>query len=132
MVAELLNTSWVCTNAASTTDDLKYWPEAMKREDFLACPVSQTVADKVTVIEEFDISADRLASSIKDLITQGNIQRIIIQNAERCTLVRIPIINNVVSIIRTLDTYPEAYAIEIVAAVVPLPHLIIERQGNLS
>jgi competence protein ComGC len=41
--------------------------------------------------EEYQIDGDKLVASIKELIHQGNIRRVIIKNEEGLTLIEIPL-----------------------------------------
>ena len=68
-------------------------------------------------------------SKINDLVSQGNIHRIVIKNKEGHTLLSVPTTvramgSNIESILST-----EAIAIDVISAIVPYPKLVVEKFG---
>lgn len=81
------------------------------------------------VVESLKVSGDVLMSKINDLVSQGNIHRIVIKNKEGHTLLSVPTTvramgSNIESILST-----EAIAIDVISAIVPYPKLVVEKFG---
>ena len=83
---------------------------------------------KETKVEEFKISGDALVSTIKDLIHQGNIRRIIIKNEEGRTLIEIPLTVGVIGGVLSAALFPVVAAAGVIGAMVTHLTVVIERQ----
>jgi hypothetical protein len=73
--------------------------------------------------EEFSISGEDLVATIKNLVHQGNIRRITIQNKEGRTLLEIPLTLGVVGAL----LLPTLAAVGAVAAIVTECTILVER-----
>lgn len=73
---------------------------------------------------EFQFSGDTLLSKIKELISEGNIRRVIIKNEEGRVLVDIPL---TIGVVGTLLA-PQLAAIGAIAALVLKGSIVIEKE----
>ena len=73
--------------------------------------------------EEFEFDGDVLISKIKELLHEGNIQRVIIKNEEGRTLIDVPLTVGVVGVLLA----PQLAAIGAIAALVTHGTMVIER-----
>jgi hypothetical protein len=73
--------------------------------------------------EEFEFDGDALISKIKELLHEGNIQRVIIKNEEGRTLIDLPLTVGVVGVLLA----PQLAAIGAIAALVTHGTMVIER-----
>jgi len=73
--------------------------------------------------EEFTISGEKLVSTIKELVRQGNIRRVIIKNKEGKTLIEIPMAFGVVGAL----FLPTLAAIGAIAALVTECTIVVEK-----
>ncbi len=73
--------------------------------------------------EEFAISGEKLISTIKKLVRQGNIRRITIKNKEGKTLIEIPLTLGVVGAV----LLPTLAAIGAIAALVTECTIVVEK-----
>jgi hypothetical protein len=73
--------------------------------------------------EEFQFDGDMLISKIKELLHEGNVQRVIIKNEEGRTLVDLPLTVGVVGVLLA----PQLAAIGAIAALVTHGTMVIER-----
>lgn len=76
--------------------------------------------------EEFTISGERLISTVKDLVHQGNIRRITIKSREGKVLIEIPLTLGVVGSL----LLPTLAALGAIAALVTECSIVIERIEN--
>jgi hypothetical protein len=76
-----------------------------------------------TRTEEFNVSGEELISKIKELIHEGNIRRVIIQNEEGRALIDIPLSLGVVSVL----VAPQLAALGAIAALTTKGKIIVER-----
>jgi hypothetical protein len=81
--------------------------------------------DKVR-IEEFTISGEKLVSTVKELVRQGNIRRIGVRNKEGRTLIDIPLTLGVVGVL----LLPTLAALGAIAALVTECSIVVERTGD--
>jgi len=81
------------------------------------------MTEERTRTEEVRISGEKLVSTVKDLVHQGNIRRITIQNKEGKTLLELPLTLGVVGVL----LLPTLAAIGAIAAIVTECKLVIER-----
>jgi len=73
--------------------------------------------------EEFTISGEKLVSTVKKLVRQGNIRRVTIKNKEGKTLVEIPLTFGVVGAV----LLPTLAAIGAIAALVTECTIVVEK-----
>ena len=73
--------------------------------------------------EEFKVSGEELLKKVKQLIAEGNVRRIIIQNKEGKTIVEIPLTLGVVGAVLA----PPLAAVGAIAALVTECTVIVER-----
>jgi len=73
--------------------------------------------------EEFAISGEKLVSTVKELVRQGNIRRITIKNKEGKTLIEIPLTFGVVGAV----LLPTLAAIGAIAALVTECTIVVEK-----
>jgi len=76
--------------------------------------------------EEFSISSDELVKTVKKLLHEGNVRRIIIKDDTNQTLLDIPVTLGVVGMILA----PWLAALGVIAAMVTHCHLVVERRNN--
>ena len=81
------------------------------------------MADERTRTEELSISGEDLVSTVKNLVHQGNIRRITIQNKEGKTLLEIPLTLGVVGAL----LLPTLAALGALAAIVTECKIVVER-----
>ena len=73
--------------------------------------------------EEFVISGEKLVSTVKKLVRQGNIRRVIIKNKESKALIEIPLTLGVVGAVLA----PSLAAIGAIAALVTECTIVVEK-----
>jgi len=73
--------------------------------------------------EEFVISGEKLVSTVKNLVRQGNIRRVTIKNKEGKTLIEIPLTLGVVGAV----LLPTLAAIGAIAALVTECTIVVEK-----
>jgi hypothetical protein len=73
--------------------------------------------------EEFQFDGEMLLSKIKELLHEGNVQRVIIKNEEGKTLIDLPLTVGVVGVLLA----PQLAAIGAIAALVTHGTMVIER-----
>jgi len=81
------------------------------------------MTDPKTRTEEFQLNGDALLAKIKELLHEGNIRRILIQNDEGKTLVEFPVTLGVVGAVLA----PQLAAIGAIAALVTRCTLVVEK-----
>jgi len=79
-----------------------------------------------THTEEFHVSGEELISKIKELVHEGNIRRVIIQNENGHTLIDIPLSLGVVGVLLA----PQLAAVGAIAALMTNGTIIVERAGE--
>jgi len=79
-----------------------------------------------THTEEFQVSGEELISKIKELVYEGNIRRVIIQNEKGRTLIDIPLSLGVVGVLLA----PQLAAVGAIAALITKGTIIVERAGE--
>lgn len=84
-------------------------------------------AQSCLVIEQLNTSGEALMGRINDLIVQGNVHRIAIENSEGHTLLSVP--THLSSTDSSISAIPssEAMAIQVIGAIVEYPRIIVER-----
>lgn len=94
-----------------------------------AVPTESEVKDEEKVsVEEFSINGDVLVTTIKELIHQGNIRRIIIKNEEGRTLIEIPLTVGVVGGVISAALFPVVAAAGVIGAMVTHLKLVVEKK----
>ena len=76
-----------------------------------------------THTEEFHVSGEELISKIKELVHEGNIRHVIIQNEKGNTLIDIPLSLGVVGVFLA----PQLAAVGAIAALISKGTIIVER-----
>jgi hypothetical protein len=76
-----------------------------------------------THTEEIHVSGEELISKIKELVHEGNIRRVIIQNEKGRTLIDIPLSLGVVGVLLA----PQLAAVGAIAALMTKGTIIVER-----
>lgn len=94
-------------------------------EDMNYCPSCGTKARKM-VTEKFVVETEDLVRKVKELIHEGNITRIIVQNEEGKTLLEIPATVGVIGAILS----PWMAALGVIAALVTRCNIIVERRED--
>jgi hypothetical protein len=74
-------------------------------------------------VEEFEVTGEKLLATVKELIHQGNVRRIVIRNAKGVTLLEIPLVLGIAGAVFV----PVWAAIGALAALVAKFTLVIER-----
>jgi hypothetical protein len=74
-------------------------------------------------VEEFEVTGEKLLSTVKELVHQGNVRRIVIRNAKGVTLLEIPLVLGIAGAVFV----PVWAAIGALAALVAKLTLVIER-----
>ncbi|MEZ4867446.1 MAG: DUF4342 domain-containing protein [Caldilineaceae bacterium] len=73
--------------------------------------------------EEFKVAGDKLLGTIKDLLHEGNIRRVMIKNEEGKTLIDIPLTLGVVGALLA----PQLAAIGAIAALITHGTIVVEK-----
>ena len=81
------------------------------------------MSDKKTRTEELTISGEKLVSTVKEIIRQGNVRRVSVRNKEGETLVEIPLTFGVVGAL----LLPTIAALGTIAALVTQCTIVVER-----
>jgi len=76
--------------------------------------------------EEFSISSDELVKTVKHLLHEGNVRRILVKDDKNQTLLDIPVTIGVVGVILA----PWLAALGVIAAMVTHCHLVVERRDG--
>jgi hypothetical protein len=84
--------------------------------------------EKKTWYEEFKVSGENLLAKVREVIREGNVQRIILKNEEGATLIEIPMTAGVAVTVLTLAFAPVLAAIGAIAALVAHVTLVVERR----
>ena len=74
-------------------------------------------------VEEFEVTGERLVATLKELVHQGNVRRIVIRNAKGVTLLEIPLVLGIAGAVLV----PVWAAVGALAALVAKLTLVIER-----
>ncbi len=81
------------------------------------------MSDEKTRTEELSISGEKLVSTVKEIIRQGNVRRVSVRNKEGETLVEIPLTFGVVGAL----LLPTIAALGTIAALVTQCTIVVER-----
>jgi len=81
------------------------------------------MSDERTRTEEFTLDGEKLVSTVKELVRQGNIRRISVRNREGRSLIDIPLTAGVVGAV----LLPTLAALGAIAAMVTECSIVVER-----
>jgi hypothetical protein len=79
--------------------------------------------DEKVRVEEFEVTGEKLLATVKELVRQGNVRRIVIRNAKGVTLLEIPLVLGIAGAVLV----PVWAAIGALAALLVKFTLVIER-----
>ena len=83
---------------------------------------------KKTTKEEFKVSGDALLGKVKEIISEGNVRRIIIKNKDSKQLIELPLTIGVVGAVLA----PVLAAVGAIAALVTECSIVVEREIDES
>jgi CBS domain-containing protein len=78
---------------------------------------------KETRTEEFEVSGDDLLATVKELVREGNIRRVVIKNEEGKTLIDVPLTLGVVGAL----VAPQLAALGAIAAMLTHGTIVVEK-----
>lgn len=81
------------------------------------------MSDTDSHTEEFEVNGEEILSTIKDLVHEGNIRRVVIKNEDGRSLIDIPLTVGVVGALLA----PQLAAIGAIAALVSHATLVVEK-----
>jgi hypothetical protein len=76
------------------------------------------MSDKKSTFEQFEVAGDKLVETVKNLIHEGNVRRIILKREDGSALLEIPVNAGLVGLALTVAIAPVLLAIGAIAAVV--------------
>jgi hypothetical protein len=88
------------------------------------------MSDKKSTFEQFEVAGDKLVSTVKDLIHEGNVRRIILQREDGSALLEVPVNAGLVGVALTVAIAPVLLAIGAIAAVLSRVTLLVERRTD--
>jgi hypothetical protein len=77
-------------------------------------------------VEEFEVTGEKLLATIRELVHQGNVRRVVIRNAKGVTLLEIPLVLGIAGAVLV----PVWAAVGALAALVARFTLVIERDAT--
>jgi hypothetical protein len=80
--------------------------------------------------EEFRVSGEELLAKVKELVREGNVRRLIIQNKDGKTLIEIPLTVGVVGGVVGIVLAPVLAAVGAIAALVTECTILVERTDD--
>lgn len=83
--------------------------------------------EKRTWYDEFKISGENLLAEVREVIQEGNVQRIILKSEDGNTLLEIPVTAGVAATVLSVALAPALVAIGAIAALVSDVTLVVER-----
>ncbi len=86
------------------------------------------MSDEKVRTEEFKVSADETVAKIKEIVAEGNVRRIIIQNEDGKTLIEFPLTIGVAAAAGVLLLAPLLAAVGVLAAIVTDLTIVVERE----
>ena len=86
------------------------------------------MSDEKVRTEEYKVSADDTVAKIKEIIAEGNVRRIIIQNEDGKTLIEFPLTIGVAAAAGVLLLAPLLAAVGVLAAIVTDLTIVVERE----
>ena len=78
--------------------------------------------------EVFKVSADETVAKVKEIVAEGNVRRIIIQNEDGKTLIEFPLTIGVAAAAGVLLLAPLLAAVGVLAAIVTDLTIVVERE----
>jgi hypothetical protein len=90
------------------------------------------MSDKKSTFEQFEVAGDKLVETVKNLIHEGNVQRIILKRDDGTSLLEIPVNAGLVGLALTVAFAPVLLAIGAIAAVVSRVTLVVERKADAA
>ncbi|KQO11692.1 hypothetical protein ASF06_03410 [Agreia sp. Leaf244] len=90
------------------------------------------MSDKKSTFEQFEVAGDKLVETVKNLIHEGNVQRIILKREDGSVLLEIPVNAGLVGLALTVAFAPVLVAIGAIAAVVSKITLVVERKADAA
>jgi CBS domain-containing protein len=78
--------------------------------------------------EVFKVSADETVAKVKEIVAEGNVRRIIIQNEDGKTLIEFPLTVGVAAAAGVLLLVPLLAAVGVLAAIVTDLTIVVERE----
>jgi CBS domain-containing protein len=86
------------------------------------------MSDEKVRTEEYKVTADDTVAKIKELVAEGNVRRIIIQNEDGKTLIEFPLTIGVAAAAGVLLLAPLLAAVGVLAAIVTDLTIVVERE----
>ena len=77
--------------------------------------------------EQIQISGDNLLAKVRELIEEGNVQRVILKNEEGTTLLEIPLTAGLAATVLAVAIAPVLAAVGAIAALVSNVTIVVER-----
>jgi hypothetical protein len=90
------------------------------------------MSDKKSTFEQFEVAGDKLVETVKNLIHEGNVQRIILKRDDGTSLLEIPVNAGLVGLALTVAIAPVLLAIGAIAAVLSRVTLLVERRSDAA
>ena len=85
------------------------------------------MSDEKVRTEEYKVSADETVAKVKEIVAEGNVRRIIIQNEDGKTLIEFPLTIGVAAAAGVLLLAPLLAAVGVLAAIVTDLTIVVER-----
>jgi CBS domain-containing protein len=86
------------------------------------------MSDEKVRTEVFKVSADETVAKVKEIVAEGNVRRIIIQNEDGKTLIEFPLTIGVAAAASVLLLAPLLAAVGVLAAIVTDLTIVVERE----
>ena len=86
------------------------------------------MSDEKVRTEVFKVSADETVAKVKEIVAEGNVRRIIIQNEDGKTLIEFPLTIGVAAAAGVLLLAPLLAALGVLAAIVTDLTIVVERE----
>jgi CBS domain-containing protein len=85
------------------------------------------MSDEKVKTEVFKVSADETVAKVKEIVAEGNVRRIIIQNEDGKTLIEFPLTIGVAAAAGVLLLAPLLAAVGVLAAILTDLTIVVER-----
>ena len=86
------------------------------------------MSDEKVKTEVFKVSADETVAKVKEIVAEGNVRRIIIQNEDGKTLIEFPLTIGVAAAAGVLLLAPLLAAVGVLAAILTDLTIVVERE----
>jgi CBS domain-containing protein len=86
------------------------------------------MSDEKVRTEVFKVSADETVAKVKEIVAEGNVRRIIIQNEDGKTLIEFPLTIGVAAAAGVLLLAPLLAAVGVLAAILTDLTIVVERE----